>query len=454
MRNGAIVATSLCAVVFFLGAADQWFAMRILGVNVRLANLVLAGGLITWLARRAAVGRDMHVLAIGWLPFLVVYLLAAALSPTPALGALKLAWFAFNFLTAFAWCSLFASRTLARGYFSAFLAIAAILVFDFASGFTHGPSRMIGFAQPNDLVGGAILYRPTAFYYEPSYAASGVGLALLLAMTPLGTLAPAISTLLIGVGVAALTVTMSRTGWLFAAVGAAALMVLARLGAGFASVVSLRKALVGGALFALFAGALLIIDTNRTRTIALWQALGWTQTVERVCPMLRDRLAFLALQCLSAEERARAVGRARDAVPQDTAEGQRLAWMQGALARVEASPLLGHGVARGDTRLIDARSSNVWLEIAVEGGLLSVAAFVWGLGYTLHRFGAFRAGNRAGLVVLLTYFVVAWPFLQTFPRLDQWLAFWVALTVVSRNTAPHPYPSPVSTRGDLEPRDR
>lgn len=432
-RHRATLAMLLCAVLFFLGTADHVFSFRIQGVTVRIANLLLAGGLVTWLlTRRADSPRDMAALAIAWLPFFALYGLAAVASDTPWLGLLKLSWFAFNFLTAYAWCRLFDPRDLARGYFAAFLVVSAVIVVDFTSGFTRGPQYMIGFGQPNDLTTGQILYRPHAFYYEPSYAASGVGLAWLLALTPMGSVATTLSTMLIGVGLVALTVTMSRTGWLFAVVATVALVLFGKIRPDFASVVSWRKVLVTMVLTALIFAGLLVPEQNRTRFGALLHSLGWQQTLERVCPIVRDHFAFLDLQCLNTEERLRSLGRLRDAVPEHTSEGQRLTSLKDAVASVQARPLLGSGVQRGEHRLIEPTASNMWLEIAVEGGILSVAAFVWGLSFTLHRWRVFRLETRAIAIVLLLYFVVAWQFLQTFPRLDQWLSFWLVLTFAAQ----------------------
>ena len=427
-RYRAVFAMLLCTSLFFLGTADQVFAFRIHGVNVRFANLLLAAGLVAWLVtRRRKSAQDLVALAIGWLPFVALYGLAAVVSDTPWLGLLKLSWFAFNFATACAWCTLFDLRDLTRGYFAAFLVVAAVIAVDFLSGFTRGPEYMIGLGQPNDLIAGQILYRPHAFYYEPSYAASGVGLAWLLALTPMGSLAPALSTAFIAIGLVALAVTASRTGWLFGIVATVALVLFGKVRATFVSIVSWRRVLVTTTLAAIVFAALLVPEQNRTHFAALLRPLGWQQTLERICPILRDHVPFLELRCLSHEERL-SFGRSRDAVAEQTSEGQRLTSLKDAMANVQARPLLGGGVKRGEHRLIEPMASNTWLEIAVEGGVLSVAAFVWGLLFTLHRWRVFRPENRAIAIVLLLYFVVAWQFLQTFPRLDQWLSFWVALT--------------------------
>ncbi len=446
-RHRAVLATLLCAMLFFLGTADQIFSLRVQGVNVRIANVVLAAGLAAWLlARRADSARDLAALSIGWLPFLAAYGLAAVTSDTPWLGLLKLAWFGFNFLTAYAWCKLFDHRDVVRGYFSAFLVVTLLIAVDFVTGFTRGPEYMIGFGQPNDLVADQTLYRPHAFYYEPSYAASGIALAWALALTPMGRVAVTLSTLLVGVGLVALVATLSRTGWLYAVVVTVTLILFGSVG-GSASAVPWRKVLAALAIAGLLGAALLLPEQNRTGFAMSLQSLSWQQSVERVCPIIRNQLAFLDLQCLSSEERVRSIGRSRDIVPEQTGEGQRLGHAKQAFAIVAAHPLLGSGVTRGEHRLIEPTASNMWLEMAVEGGILSVAAFVWGLAFTLRRFRVFRPENRSIAIVLLVYFAVAWQFLQTFPRLDQWLSFWVALTFAARQERTQ------ATLADSDPHD-
>ena len=75
------------------------------------------------------------------------------------------------------------------------------------------------------------------------------------------------------------------------------------------------------------------------------------------------------------------------------------------------------------------------LEIAVEGGVFALIAFLWGLVATTYGWHGLRRENLTVGVAVLLYFLVSWSFIQTFPRLDQWrldqwLSFWMALTVV------------------------
>ena len=432
LRHHLALATSLCALLFFLGAADRVFALRAYGINLRFANLLLAVGLVVWLwKRRREALEDLGVLSIGWMPFVAAFGLAVVLSDAPWLGLLKLGWFALNFVAAFAWCRLFPRDAVVRGYFAAFLVVSLLIGVDFASGFVHGDRYMIGLGQPNDLAAGEILWRPHAFYYEPSYAASGVALAWALAMTPMGTAAPRIAPLLITSGAVALTVIMSRTGWIYAILVLVLLGAYRFLGRKRATRIRWSAMLVALAAVAALVAGLLLPEQTRARFTMLSDALGWHRTFERICPLVR----LDSLRCATSEAALRSVG---VEAAEESSEGQRIVDAQRAIASIEARPLVGHGVTPGHDRLLEPTAKNTWLEIAVEGGVLSAAALAWGLLFTLKRFGAFEAGNRAIAIVLLLYFVVAWQFLQTFPRLDQWLSLWAALTFAASGRAAKP----------------
>ncbi len=79
--------------------------------------------------------------------------------------------------------------------------------------------------------------------------------------------------------------------------------------------------------------------------------------------------------------------------------------------------------------------ANTWLELGVEGGVLALLAFAWGLLATLYQWERLTWENRAVGTVLVLYFLLSWQFVQTFPRLDQWLSFWMALTAVRAQAA-------------------
>jgi hypothetical protein len=425
----AAAAALLCAVVFFLGSADLAFGVRAFGVNLRLANLVLLLGIVAWSWREGPRAlADLRALAVGWGPFLAIFAAASLVAESPLPGLVKTAWFGFNMLGAYAWCRLFAPVPLARGFFACYAILALIVVHDFLAGFAGGPERAIGYLQPNLLVAGQMLYRPHAFHYEPSYAASALALACALALTRLRLAAPWLAGAAAVLGLVAVALIMSRTGWLYLAVFLV-LLVLARVATPREPGDSaLRYGAVAIAVAAAAMAFVLMSSEHRDRFLVLAGPLGVHQTMERVCPLVRDVVPALAIDCLDDEGRRRQLDPWNaDREPEDTSEGQRVMAALKAVERIRDAPWLGTGVQRGQDRLIGPVASNVWLEIGSEGGLLSLAAFVWGLAWSLWRHQAFAPRNRALLVALLTYFLVAWHFLQTFPRLDQWLAFWFAL---------------------------
>ena len=107
-----------CAIVFFIASADRLFSIRTDAVNVRLAAVVLLLAFAVFAVTRgrkskrrhsgaghrmASVPRDIRTCCGD---------LGSYLS-----GALKLGWFVFDFLVAFATIALFDVRDIARGYF-------------------------------------------------------------------------------------------------------------------------------------------------------------------------------------------------------------------------------------------------------------------------------------------------------------------------------------------------
>jgi len=429
-RVSPVVATAVCAVVFFLASADKVFSVHVLSLNLRFANFALLAGLIMWVLQRARrVGNEARWLAFAWLPFFVAYAVAALSSAHWLSPLVKLAWFGFSFFAAYAWTTLFDRRVVVRAYFVSYLVIAVIIVVDFVGGFSHGPGHMIGFGQLNDMVDGMALFRPHAFYYEPSFAASSVALAWALAMTRMRDAAPRLANALVLVGTIALVVMTSRTGWLFAAVAAVALLLFH-----VRSRRSFRRAELGrAAVAAALGGALLFVVVAASGEQGAFERLlgrlGVVQAFERVCPRLAERYA-IGLQCLSGEERRRLLGDSQ-IDPDETTEGSRLGALRAADAAVAEHPWLGTGAQPGPYHLIAPPAvPNLWLEIAVDGGLASLLAFVFGIACTLYRWRAFDPQHRTLMIVVMLWLCVAWQFIATFPRLDLWIAFWVVLAWV------------------------
>ena len=434
-RALSVSAGALCAAVFFLASADRLFQVRTYGVNVRFASFALLAGFVVWaLTRARKSGADIRSLSIGWLPFIALYALAAATSDTSAPAMLKIAWFAFNFIVAYAAIALFDARDVVRGYFLAYLVIALIVTIDFMAGFTRGPDYMIGYGQANDMVPGMLLFRPHAFYYEPSFAASSLALAWALALTRMRDAAPNVASALVIVGAIALLVMTSRTGWLYAAVAGLAVLVFRVCVQRPRPRVSLTNALIAGAvgialLFAIFGSA-----DKREAAGGLFDRLGFAQAFERVCPRVAEQFR-LNVRCLSGDERRRFLGEGQPFDPDETTEGLRLVALRTTVDTIGQHPLLGVGASPGSDRFIASPVvANLWLELALEGGVLSLLAFVFGITFTMWRLRAFEPRHRDIMIVLGLWLLIAWQFIQTFPRLDLWIAFWVVLAWTRRES--------------------
>ena len=288
-RALSVSAGALCATVFFLASADRLFAVRTYGVNVRFASFALLAGLVVWILTRARKSvDDIRSLSTAWLPFIALYALAAATSDVSAPATLKVAWFAFNFIVAYAAIALFDARDVARGYFLSYLVIALIITIDFVTGFTHGLDHMIGYGQANDMVPGMLLFRPHAFYYEPSFAASGLALAWALALTRMRDAAPNVASALVIVGAIALLVMTSRTGWLYAAVAGVAVLVFRVCVQRPVPRASLTHAVIAGVVGVALLFGLLGFPDKREAVGGLLDRLGFTQASERICPRVAE----------------------------------------------------------------------------------------------------------------------------------------------------------------------
>jgi len=418
--------------------------------------LALVAGFVAWILTRARKsGDDIRALSIGWLPFIALYALAAATSDIPAPATLKVAWFAFNLIVTYAAIAIFDARDVARGYFQAYLVIALIITIDFVAGFTRGPDYMIGYGQANDMVPGMLLFRPHAFYYEPSFAASGLALAWALALTRMREAAPKVATALAVVGAIALLVMTSRTGWLYAVVAGSAVLVFRVCARWPAPRVSLTHAAIAGVVGVALLLAILGSPDKREAIGGLLERLGFAQAFERVCPRVAEQFA-LDLRCLSGDERRRFLGEGQPFDPDETAEGLRLVALRTTVATISQHPWLGVGVNRGSDRFIASPAvANLWLEVALEGGVASLLAFAFGMTYTMWRWHVFEPRHRDIMIVLAIWLLIAWQFIETFPRLDLWIAFWVVLVWTRRGAERRAHvgrqPSVADVRAGLTP---
>src|SRR6185503_7375881 len=197
--------------------------------------------------------------------------------------------------------ALFDARDVGRGYFLSFLVIGSIIGIDFATGFTRGPEYMIGYGQANRMDSCMLVFRPHAFYYEPSFAASGLAFAWALALTRLRDVAPKIASALVAIGAIALVVMTSRIGWLYATLAGLAALVH-RIRARTLTLSSLARASIPVVLIAGALAGVIAFSDKRESFGGLFGTLGFAKAFERVCPLVADQFAA-DIGCLTGDAR-------------------------------------------------------------------------------------------------------------------------------------------------------
>ena len=168
---------------------DHTFASNLLKVNVRwvqiLCVVALASGTGAFMLRKTEpiIGNlSLRRLTMAWSAFFFLYLVSALLSTQMVLTGIKLGWAISSILGSF--CLVFYLSqlfSLERALTVALLGQAFILTLDWLSIYWFRQSApLIGSAQISYYsVEGFQILRPSAFYYEPSYYASMMGLGLL-----------------------------------------------------------------------------------------------------------------------------------------------------------------------------------------------------------------------------------------------------------------------------------
>lgn len=471
------------AVLFFFCSADQVFATRVGGLNLRWGQLLLLGvsAWSLWTLRPGAPGvsdrwRALAPLALTWGAFFVAYAAAAALGTDPAPAFVKLAWAVFNIGGAAALClALPASRRALTGGFVLGTSLTSLVILvDAAAMFWAGmDGPLVGFAQDSFSIDNVVQRRPHAFYYEPSYAG-----AMLAFATPLLLAATGKAPRLVRWGVPALAMsaavlTTARTGLLslFVAVSAAAV-----LGLLLRDTRPLRRIAASGLVATALLAALLGPTAAGQRYLEfLLGPLGPQGIVTRLRSELEMRKGFTAVKeppplvapassadpalpsggAIAARETPPAAPPARE-LPPPSSEYDRLNNALQTLRHWGARPLLGWGSAmlpplsQEGERLLRPTTMNTWLEVGVESGLVGFAAFALALFVSMRLAWRGAADRRLRAYVLAAWaahFLVNLSFTQTFPRLDYWLLFFLSVRLAWREApalaaarAPEPAP--------------
>lgn len=387
-------------VLVFLCSSDLVFAERIAGVNIRWGQLALlaVAGVVQWRELSRGVRPVVDRLgASAWLVFFLAYFLAALAAPDTPRTLLKLAWGVLNVALAARLClSGIPARTLLSGFALASVCMAFIVWVDAIATQWLGQLPAIGFAQQSMIFEGRWILRPHAFHYEPSFVGAALAFATPVMIAVPGWKGVAASSLV----ASAVVLTSSRTGILGVVVGSMVYLVLSLRRPVRTELRRVAVAVVGMCLM-LGAFALHPEGTRFMRFIA--GPLGPAHEVARIERSESDRLG----------NAVRAVGAFRE------------------------NPLLGRGVVAGRDRAIGTQTYNVWLEIGVESGLVGLLSFATAIAATIAwavRRGATPHWLWAAWVIHL---VVNFNFTQSFPRLDYWLWFFLAIRLAREHGRAH-----------------
>lgn len=424
--------TIFYAVLFFLCCSDRFFATRIHGYNFRLAQLLLFINLIiiAWGYFRGAgqVTNLINALKVlkNWIPFFLLYSLSAVFSPDPHHTFLKLLWAVFNIGTVivlffasdhFEWQKKGMLYGMAGVAVVIWLQYILIYCFGFSDWFNflidhsdndtpwfHG---LLGYAQYACSNGNIPIFRPNAFYYEPSYAGTALCLAFPLIFV--------------------VTYKKSRFSW---------------------------ASMIGPALIF---GAVLIID-SRAGVSALFVAVS----IIAVYSCFREKdlfkalfrtllLSIFALTLTALSYRVQAYGEfifkifnpayiAGHIADTHSSEGWRVANTVNSIKSDEGHLLTGIGVPplskdRG-TLGLGQTSQGMWFEILEESGILGLVGFLFAIG--MNFFDASKGQAERYVFVLvaaafIAHFGVSLNFTSTFPRLDYWLLFFFGLRLLWEN---------------------
>lgn len=414
------------AALFFLCSADLFLAVRIRDFNFRFGQiliLIVAVAVITRLLRTPRkdwfeIEPHLRILK-NWGPFLLAYALAVALSQDLPHGFLKLGWAVFNIGGAALVClNNRRWNPLKKGLFLGIAAIALVIWVQFIAIYLLGAFTtvsqtpagwsfiqlsgiFIGYAQDAGHLGSVIIFRPHAFFYEPSYAGCALTLAFPLCLSiGLEEKNSFIRSILIpALVLGAAWMTSSRS----AILGTSLSMLMIFLGGAFLK----KKKLLKNASKILFIALLL---------------LGFLALSSKA----RDYFGFFT----GISEPSKLALRVEDP---NSSEGWRWANVLNSLRLWKDHPLFGMGVPplSGDKRIhgLGQTSESMWLEVGVESGLLGFLTFAFGILKTMTD--AIR-GSTCEVTVLLVaaalaaHLIISMNLTSTFPRLDYWLLFFFA----------------------------
>jgi hypothetical protein len=424
--------------LFFLCCADQIFATRIFGLNFRWGQLLLLVFALISLwhlipkIREGVISGEMNFkILLYWMPFFVLYGLAAFSSDNATLTALKWGWGMFNIGAAalVCLCPLW-SRHLQQGFkygillMASFIWLQALLIYWL--GITPQPLSApgawpltinwisdhfpLGFAQPTWMENGIQYFRPNGYYYEPSYAGCSLAIGFSLFLLVNKRISNLKTAFFSAVVFSAVILTSARSGIL--AVFSALIFII------FLSLLknnqsTFKHAIQIALMVGLLIGFFCFSDMGKKYIGFLMGPLGPKATIESIH------------------------------YP-DSSAGSRLTDVLNGLRLWSQHLILGNGipVPQKSQNGLGQTCQSTWVEVGVESGLLGFLAFLGAVIATMRE--ARKHGTASEIKTLLTaawvsQFIVALNLTGTYPRLDYWLLFFFSISL-SKEMLPIPTP--------------
>jgi hypothetical protein len=427
--SGSALYPVLFAILFFLCDADLSFASRIHEYNIRWGQILLFIFVLVALGFLLKERKDrsttwlFHLQILKfWFPFFLLYLLAALFAENRSATLLKWGWGIFNIGGA----AILALSPLGKGFIekgfkwatillSLFILFQAVALYGLGASSLADHSRVshplfltlfqvqipLGYAQYAWPFEGQDIFRPSAFFYEPSYAGCSLAFAFPLVMAMNSRLQGWRRFLLPALVLGTVVLISSRAGILSCAL---TLLVSALFG--------LRRFFQDRLYFLLKTTGLSIL------ILGLFLLL----------PLGSSYLRFIAGPLIaSSVQRLQA---------KHGSENERVSSAIHNVQSASENPLLGKGVvlkkSPNDQGLAQV-AMNTWVELKLESGWLGLLSFIFAILATL------RAALRRGvdgpwvdflIAAWISHFLVHLNFTQTFPRLDYWLMFFLSIRLL------------------------
>ncbi len=474
-----IWAVPFFALLFFLCCADMFFTTHIHGFNFRWGQILLLAFAFpallrfkTALQNHTAEGQTTLKILLSWLPFFVIYGVAAIFSTSPLLTGIKWGWGVFNIgLAALICLDTRTDSSLEEGFqwglvlISAYIWLESIAIYILSSftsitdlewghpseiSFLHLP---IGYAQRDSQYHNLPIYRSNAFYYEPSYAGCALTFALFLLFFLDIRRSKSKSGWIPAIVLSAVMLTTSRAGVVSAAlfiIGVPTLLLLWRhwstLWRSLFKTILISSLLIW--LFCLFPNSRtymeLLADYNGAGAINRLEVymknhsmLLSPKTAEPVPETVKSaNLAPAAAPSIAATPVPIEVKNSSEWGRLDNLKESFVIWMQ--------HPLLGNGVTpqpqlagyQNTSKGLSQISGVTWTEVGLESGILGFAAFLFAL--LANMTIAWRKSidinlKTLVLVAWIMHFGIQFILSQTFPRLDYWLIFFLSIRLLIKS---------------------